>query len=1027
MEQKKISIIVPVYGTERYVERCLDSILNQSYQNLEIIVVNDCSPGNIETIVKRYMEVDQRVKYIKHHNNKGLFQARVTGMEEVTGDYIAFLDSDDYVTFDYYRLLILKALEKDADIVVGKTVHETQNKEHYVFNMHDCALSFDTLCGDDIRNAYFKQQCSCYGWHTVWNKLYKRELMDRALPFFQKLDMHIIMTEDIAFSTVFLYFAKKIATVQNEAYFYCENPGASTDIGSINIKNLLKNISDINHVFNFGREFLATNHAKQEWINQFEKARLYYARMWNNVVMDYSGEERKCIEKALEEFCPGYHEKSKQSDHFFESIKTSWNGGLEYSKEQIYKSQCEYISFDIFDTLIKRPLYYPTDIYELMQKKFDEVYSCNYPFKKLRMDAEEGCRRKYGYEKPGFQDVNLTEIYDYMSNTYGISTDITNVMREEEERIELELCMVRESGKELFDIAKATGKKVIITSDMYLGKPCIEKILKKNGYTNYDKLYLSSEQRLTKNTGDLFKFVIKDLNTKPEKVLHIGDTWTSDIEMPQHLGCQTIFLPKYIESFQNRIEGVETNHCSTIANLVAGNCVDKSKLMESLGYRTMISVIASKYFDNPYRTFHIDSDFNIDPYFIGYYVVGMHLMGIEQWISQFSRDNGNVLFMSRDGYLPMVGYDVWRKYFKKNMNSKYIYTSRKAVMPWMIHDKVDFYDLPVEYRNHSPATLLEMCEFCLKDLKEQELNEELKAAGLVKDKVFSSKYEYHKFIQLLSNRLFDQEKLQNSQKIVSDYMKSIYKSEHDIAFDMGYSGRIQGAICEALGEELDVLFIHSDEVRSFANQRKYGFEITNFYDFTPSVSGLLREHILSENSQSCIGYKRENGTIVPIFDEKEKPYSDIFVTDALQNGAIEFMEDFLKLFANYMEYLPYRNYEVSLPYEGFLSCSSKADYSIFSQSYFEDLVYGANENINIESFINERNILSQNSEHQNTMTTGTLSLDARLQGKSKIIKFIIYYNLDRETLRVRTWEKLRGHKVIFKIVRKLYRMTLKHK
>lgn len=1023
MEQKKISIVIPVYGTEKYVDRCFHSLLNQSYENLEIVVVNDCSPGNIEEIVYRYMKSDKRFKYVKHDVNKGLFQARVTGMSYVTGDYVTFLDSDDYVTYDYYRLLLSKAIEKDADIVIGRTVHETQNGEHYVFNMHDSALSFDILCGDEIRNAYFGQQCSCYGWHTVWNKLYVKELVERSLPFFKKVDTHIIMTEDIAFSTVFLYFAQKLATVHNEAYFYCENPGASTDPGNISLKKLLKNISDIHHVFDFGKEFLVHNKAKQEWLCQFEQARLYYGRIWNNMVNEFSGEDRKTVEKALEDFCPGYLEKSIHSDHFFQSIKTPWNGGLEHNKEQLCKSECEYISFDIFDTLIKRPLYFPTDIFELMQKRFDEVYSCNLPFKNLRIDAEEGCRRKYGYEKPGFQDVNLTEIYDFMSEAYDIPSEVANEMRMEEERIELELCTVRNSGKELYDIVQSVGKKVIITSDMYLEKACIEKLLKKNGYTNYEKLYLSSEQRLTKNTGDLFKFVIKDLKVKPEMILHVGDTWTSDIEMPKKLGCKTLFLPKYIESFQNKIGGVTTNNCSCIANLATGNVINKSKVLESLGYRTMISIVASNYFDNPYRTFNAESDFNIDPYFIGYYVVGMHLMGIEQWVNQNANPKGNVLFMSRDGYLPMLGYNVWRKYLNKDINSKYMYTSRKALMPWMIHKKLDLYDLPVEYRNHTPETLLKMCKFCLKELNELELNNELKAVGLVSNKKFTSKYEYHKFIQLISNRLFDEQKLRESQQLVSDYMKSIYESEHDISFDMGYSGRIQAAICEALGDRLDVLFIHSDEVRSYANKRKYGFAITNFYDFTPSVSGLLREHILSENSHSCIGFKRENEKVIPVFDKKEKPYSDIFVTDALQNGALQFMEDFLSVFINYIEYLPFRSYEVSLPYEGFLCCGSAADRKIFSQSFFEDLVYGASENINIESFINEYSALASTTEQTQVITTGTLSLDARLQGKSKLTKFIVYYNLDRETLRVRTWERLRGHGLIFRVVRKLYRMT----
>ena len=105
-ENKKLSIIVPVYNAEKYMEKCLDRLLEQSYKNIEIIIVNDCSQGNCEEIVEKYKNIDSRIKYIKHEKNKGLFQARITGSSIATGEYIAFLDSDDYVSIDYYRTLM---------------------------------------------------------------------------------------------------------------------------------------------------------------------------------------------------------------------------------------------------------------------------------------------------------------------------------------------------------------------------------------------------------------------------------------------------------------------------------------------------------------------------------------------------------------------------------------------------------------------------------------------------------------------------------------------------------------------------------------------------------------------------------------------------------------------------------------------------------------------------------------------------------------------------------------------------------
>lgn len=111
MKDALLSIIIPVYNTEKYLKRCLDSVIKQTYRNIEIIVVNDCSPGNAEEIIHYYMEQDNRIKYITYEKNKGLFCARLKGAEIATGDYIAFIDSDDYVTIDFYNCLVKNALK----------------------------------------------------------------------------------------------------------------------------------------------------------------------------------------------------------------------------------------------------------------------------------------------------------------------------------------------------------------------------------------------------------------------------------------------------------------------------------------------------------------------------------------------------------------------------------------------------------------------------------------------------------------------------------------------------------------------------------------------------------------------------------------------------------------------------------------------------------------------------------------------------------------------------------------------------
>ena len=107
----KLSIIIPVYNTEKYLAACLDSVVGQSWDNLEVLIVDDCTPDHAMEIAEDYAERYPFIRILHHPENRGLFRARITGMEAMTGDYFAFLDSDDTVTLDYYRPMIKKAME----------------------------------------------------------------------------------------------------------------------------------------------------------------------------------------------------------------------------------------------------------------------------------------------------------------------------------------------------------------------------------------------------------------------------------------------------------------------------------------------------------------------------------------------------------------------------------------------------------------------------------------------------------------------------------------------------------------------------------------------------------------------------------------------------------------------------------------------------------------------------------------------------------------------------------------------------
>jgi len=953
---KLISIVVPVYNTEIYLERCLNSLINQSYRNLQIIVVNDASPGNAKEIIKRYRDIDNRIIYTEHKQNMGLFKARVTGSLLATGDYIAFVDSDDYIGVDFYRLLIEEAERSQSDIVVGRTV--IVDREKSVLGFHDIAFPNEALEGILIFKSFLEQEGRCYSWHTIWNKLYKKSLWDTCLPFFMEQKEHLIMMEDIAFSFPLFYFAKKMTKADNSVYYYCQNRGRTTDSMSASYNKFEKNITDMLRAFNFIHDFLKKVGA-DEWVTEkYNNYRNYYVREWTQGIGIIENTEEK---QKLKDMLARYSEKAgmyTKDDRFFRIVRTFWNDRLEEIKLKIIDPRYEYISFDIFDTLVVRPFYKPTDLFYLLDRLYETKYKSNVSFHQIRIDSETAVRIRIKELNPDYQDVTIDEIYEYISDIYEIPAEFCNDLKEEEKKLEIQFCSVRKTVKELYDLALYAGKKIILISDMYLDKETIRKILIKNGYKGYKNIYLSSDMRKLKHTGDLFRAVLADLNIDGKRILHLGDNHYCDVIKASEEGLETVYIPRTIHVFENRVKGFNTGELSTLAQNVSGAILDRNKMLESFGYGAMTAMAANHYFDNPFRPFNNESDFNADPYFIGYYAVGMHLAGLLKWIIQQSSNYKRILFMSRDGYLVKQAYDIWTKYILNAPESKYIYTSRKMLLPTLIDSTADFMNLPIVYTQYNPMAIIKLLDFCTKDMAADDMTKIFEKFSIKWDRKFISKYEYQEFIKFYLDHFYDRKKHNAAKKRLKEYYKDIKRT--DIAFDMGYSGNIQSALIKAAGKPVDVMFVHVDAVKSMHLSRKHKFRIKTFYDFSPAVTGLLREHILSDPGPSCIGLQYSNGNLVPVFGTADNPYTATFVTDRIHKGALDFISEFCNNFAGYMDFITFKSYEVSLPFEAFLRIPKDKDIQIFEGSYFEDNVYGRKDAINIASFMeNQYNSMPQ--------------------------------------------------------------------
>lgn len=948
----KVSVIVPVYHTEPLLEKCLRSILEQTWKNIEVIVVDDGSCNGADKII--YAINDVRVTMIKHEENRGLLRARITGMQHATGDYFAFVDSDDIVGIDFFRLLVTRAEKENADVVIGNTVFVEEDGVRKVSCLHRASFLNIHLNGREIRNSYFEQEGRCHSWHNVWNKLYSRKLIEKCLPDIDKFSEHLVMGEDILLSSILLFHAEKMEQEQNANYFYYRRNESSVGENTKAYGKFIKNLHDLKNVFDFVDEYLKEKKAEEKILNHFKNFRRRYGKIWTDLAEKWKEQEDyNLIEQELRRFCDSIPERLDDGI-YFGLFEREWGGGIEDVKCSIMSEQYKYISFDVFDTAVLRPFGKPEDLFELLNKEFEKYVKCNISFQKIRENAEQGARKLLAEKKGKREDITLKEIYDYINANYYIAEEVCRVMMQTEMELEVKFVTPRNTIKEFYDVAVASGKKVIFITDMYLPEKCIRDMLEKCGYSDYEKVFVSAEYGALKQTGKLYNEVLAELGIDNSQILHIGDNEVSDVQAALEKKIDAYFVPKVWDLFINEGYRYPTGNRTNIFRDACGVLANKDKVLDNCALRGMMALAAAKMFDNPFVRYDSTSNFEYNPYFIGYFSVGIHLLGVTKWILDTAREKkyGRIIYTSRDGWLYMQAHEIWKKYFDNLPDTKYMYVSRQAMLPAMILCEADLYNLPIEVTQYTPDMLYELLDFCTDTSKEKEFWISISEKGLDRNARFSDNSGYHLFIKCFIEISYSEERRLECLLEIKEYLRFLRKQ--DAVFDMGYSGRIHKAIVDVTEKNVDALFIHKDTAQYANNARKGKFEIHEFLNINPLMPDLLREHMISHSGKSCIGYETVNGKVVPKLEDKESEYCGKFVVEKIQRGALDFVEEFLKYYHDYLDYISMNPQEAALALEGFLSSSEIGDRNIFLCSYFEDRVYSGNPHNNIAEYINEQ-------------------------------------------------------------------------
>lgn len=262
MKQPLISVIIPVYGVEKYISQCLESVINQTYKNLEIIVVNDGTKDRSADIAKKYAAKDSRIK-VYDFKNGGLSVARNRGLEIATGEYISYLDSDDWLDTKMYETLLETAMKNEADMVKCGII-ETNGAAEEKITFSDVKII------NNEQHKAFKNYFKGILWTIACNGLYRCDLAKKV-----KFTENIVH-EDNYSSGLFLYFAKKVASIPFCGYYYRVN---NTGISKGKVKRPLDKILAISKL---RKELLASGfiNKKLDWKLSVEF--YHFVRGWND-------------------------------------------------------------------------------------------------------------------------------------------------------------------------------------------------------------------------------------------------------------------------------------------------------------------------------------------------------------------------------------------------------------------------------------------------------------------------------------------------------------------------------------------------------------------------------------------------------------------------------------------------------------------------------------------------------------------------------------------------------------------------
>ncbi|MBR3458765.1 MAG: HAD-IA family hydrolase, partial [Selenomonadaceae bacterium] len=532
-------------------------------------------------------------------------------------------------------------------------------------------------------------------------------------------------------------------------------------------------------------------------------------------------------------------------------------------------NKAKVVSFDIFDTLIVRVYKKPVDLFRHLEES--EMAP---GFAKARVEGEAKARRK-ALENSKRKEVSLSEIYRAMGSKYA-------PFKEKEIALEKLACKQNPEMKAVFDECLAKGKRVIIASDMYLPHADVEEILKENGYTGYEKLFLSSDAMHPKASGDMYQDIVSYVGLPAEDILHIGDHPYTDVEMARKAGIRSyLYLP--IRETKGNIPNA--------AYFAVLNRYEEKSLVPSLLEGLITLHGAQKPDESYWESF-------------GYKYAGIMAAGYMKWLKNEldERSIRKVFFMMRDGY-------IFKKVFDRlysGFDTKEIYGSRTM---FMLAGMESYEDIKIHVTGiHREGLTYRRCYERLA-IDNEELWAAYQGAFPDVDAVLQHEEDIEAVDGFFIEHENDLKKIgKEERKLLLKYFASIGLFDGKCAIvDLGWKcSMLKGIekICRMEGKSHELLgfYLATHEFENKENVKfvcyameqgrsgnKMPYHALLNYGYVPAVMELM----FTAPMPSTLKMQEKDGKIVPLYQEScPDEAARIKVSEEITKGVLAFLEDF---------------------------------------------------------------------------------------------------------------------------------------